>query len=79
MPKFYTSVIFHINQSKEIGAKQCSVFGSGGGQNSPLMSVVPLETLCSEAYFSIAKTAATAKFSVFNCDGGGGCGMCMRV
>ena len=39
MRKFYTSVILLINQSKEIGEKQFSVFGSRGGQNSPLMHV----------------------------------------
>ena len=39
MPKFYTSVILLINQSKEICEKQFSVFGSKGGQNSPLMHV----------------------------------------
>ena len=36
---FPTSVILLINQSKEIGEKQFSVFGSRGGQNSPLMHV----------------------------------------
>ena len=35
MPKFYTSVILLINQSKEIGEKQFSVFGSRGGQIAP--------------------------------------------
>ena len=39
MPKFYTSVILPINQSKEIGEKQLSDFGSRGGQNSPLMHI----------------------------------------
>ena len=39
MPKFYNSVIRLINQSKEIGDKQFSVFGSKGGQISPLMHV----------------------------------------
>ena len=39
MPKFYTSVILLINQSKEIGEKQFSVFGSRGDQNSPLMHI----------------------------------------
>ena len=36
MPKFYTSVIL---QSKEICEKQFSVFGSKGGQISPLMNI----------------------------------------
>ena len=39
MPKFYTSVILLINQSKEFGEKQFLVFGSRGGQISPLMDV----------------------------------------
>ena len=39
MPKFYTSVILLRNQSKEIGEKQFSVFGSRGSQNSPLMHI----------------------------------------
>ena len=39
MPKFYTSVILLINQSKEICEKQFSVLGSEGGQISPLMHV----------------------------------------
>ena len=39
MPKFYTSVILLINQSKEIGEKPFLVFVSRGGQNSPLMHV----------------------------------------
>ena len=39
MPKFYTSVILLINQSKEICEKQFSVFGSKGGQISPLMHI----------------------------------------
>ena len=34
MPKFYTSVILLINQSKEICEKQFSVFGSRGVQNA---------------------------------------------
>ena len=37
MSKFYTSVFLLIDQAKEIGEKQFSVFGSIGGQNSPLM------------------------------------------
>ena len=39
MPKFYTSVILLINQSKEICEKQFSVFGSKGGQINPLMHI----------------------------------------
>ena len=39
MPKFYTSVILLIIQSKEICEKQFSVFGSKEGQISPLMNV----------------------------------------
>ena len=39
MPKFYTSVILLINQSKEIWEKQFSVFDSRGGQNSPSMHI----------------------------------------
>ena len=39
MQNFYTSVILLINQSNEIGEKQVSVFGSRGGQISPLMHV----------------------------------------
>ena len=39
MPKFYTLVIFLINQSKEACEKQFTVFGSKGGQISPLMHV----------------------------------------
>ena len=39
MPEFYTWVILLINQQDEIGEKQLSVFGSLGGQNSPLMHV----------------------------------------
>ena len=39
MPEFYTWAIFLINQQDEIGEKQLSVFGSRGGQNSPLMHV----------------------------------------
>ena len=39
MPKFYTSVILLINQSKEISEKHFSVFGSRGGQNNPIMHV----------------------------------------
>ena len=43
MPKFYTSVILLINQSKEIGEKQFSGFGSRGGQNRPIMHIPPLQ------------------------------------
>ena len=39
MPKFYTTGIRLINQSKEICEKQFSSFGSKGGQISPLMHV----------------------------------------
>ena len=42
MQNFHTWVIFLINQSEEseeIGEKQHSVFGSRGGQISPLMHV----------------------------------------
>ena len=39
MPEFYTWTILLINQQDEIGEKQLSVFGSRGGQNSPLMHV----------------------------------------
>ena len=45
MPKFYTSVILLIKQSKEIYEKQFSFFGSKGGQISPLMHVPLLITL----------------------------------
>ena len=38
-PKFYTSVILLISQSKEICEKQFSVFGSKGGQIISLMHV----------------------------------------
>ena len=43
-PKFYTSVILLINQSKEICEKQFSVVGSkgGGGANKPLNARTPL-------------------------------------
>ena len=43
MPKFYTSAILLINQSKEICVKQFSVFGTRGGQTSPLMHVPLLD------------------------------------
>ena len=39
MPEFYIWAILLINQQDEIGEKQLSVFGSIGGQNSPLMHV----------------------------------------
>ena len=39
MLKFDTSVILLITQSKEIGEKQFLVFGSRGGQISPLMHI----------------------------------------
>ena len=39
MPEFYTWAILLINQQDEIGEKQLSVFGSRGGQNSPLMHI----------------------------------------
>ena len=39
MPKFDTSVILLMTQSKEIGEKQFLVFGSRGGQISPLMHI----------------------------------------
>ena len=39
MPEFYTRAITLINRQDEIGEKQLSVFGSRGGQNSPLMHV----------------------------------------
>ena len=42
MPEFYTWAILLINQQDEIGETQLSVFGSRGGQDSPLMHV----TLC---------------------------------
>ena len=42
MPDFYTCFILLINQSEEIGEKQLSVFGSRGGQISPLMHVALL-------------------------------------
>ena len=37
MPKFYTSVILQIDQSKEIGEKQLPVLdlGGGGGKIAP--------------------------------------------
>ena len=34
-----TWAILLINQQNEIGEKQLSVFGSRGGQNSPLMHI----------------------------------------
>ena len=43
--EFYTTVILLINQLKEIGEKQLSVFGSRGGQISPLMHIPLLEYL----------------------------------
>ena len=46
MLRFYTSVIPLISQSKEIGEKQFSVFGSGGGQNTPLMHVPLYPSMC---------------------------------
>ena len=39
MPELYTWAILLINQQDEIGEKQLLVFGSRGGQNSPLMHV----------------------------------------
>ena len=39
MPEFYSWAILLINHQDEIGEKQLSVFGSRGGQNSPLMHV----------------------------------------
>ena len=39
MPEIYNWVIILISQSEEIGEKQLSVFGSRGGQISPLMQV----------------------------------------
>ena len=39
MPEFYTLANLLIKQSEEIGEKQPLVFGSGGGQISPLMHV----------------------------------------
>ena len=39
MPEFYTWAILLVNQEDETGEKQLSVFGSKGGQNSPLMHV----------------------------------------
>ena len=39
MPEFYTWAILQINQQDEIGEKQLSIYGSRGGQNSPLMHV----------------------------------------
>ena len=44
MPEFYTWVILLKNESEEIGEKQLSVFGSRGGQISPLMHV-PLKPI----------------------------------
>ena len=45
MLEFYTWAILLTNQLDEIGEKQLSVFGSGGGQNSPLMHVPLLVNL----------------------------------
>ena len=46
MPKFYTSVILLIFQSREIGEEQFSVFGSRGGggwvAKLPLYARTPL-------------------------------------
>ena len=39
MPEFYTCVILLINLLEEIGEKQRLIFGSRGGQFSPLMHV----------------------------------------
>ena len=39
MPDFYTWVIPLNNQSEDVGEKQLSVYGSRGGQISPLMHV----------------------------------------
>ena len=39
MPEFYIWAILLINQQEEMGKNQLSVFGSRGGQNSPLMHV----------------------------------------
>ena len=57
MPEFYTWAILLINQQDEIGEKQLSVFGSRGGQNSPLMHV-PFST----AYKKIIKYRQMKKF-----------------
>ena len=48
MPEFYTWAILLINQQDKIGEKKLSIFGSRGGQNSPLM-LVPLLTLRCQA------------------------------
>ena len=40
MPGFCTWIILLINQSEKHGEKQFSVFGSRGGQISPLMHAV---------------------------------------
>ena len=58
MPKFYTLVIVPINQSKEICEKQISVFGSRGGQISPLMHI-PL-------YYTILNGGQAEPFLTFN-------------
>ena len=39
MPEFYTWTIILVNQLDAIGEKQFSVFGSRGGQISPLIHV----------------------------------------
>ena len=42
MPNFYTSVIFLINQSEEIGEKQFMVFGFKEDQKKALNARTPL-------------------------------------
>ena len=54
MPKFDTPVILLINQSKEICEKQFSVFGSKGGQISPLLHV-PLLIEIAKIIYAIIK------------------------
>ena len=52
MLEFYTWAILLKNERDEIGEKQLSVFGSRGGQNSPLMHI-PLCTSMPLASYKI--------------------------
>ena len=53
MPEIFTWVILLINESEEIGEKQLSVFGSRGGQISPLMHIALYCEFCYEQYIHI--------------------------
>ena len=80
MPEFYTWAILLINQQNKIGEKQLSVFGSRGGQNSPLMHV-PLprgfyfhETSHIRSFAKIKTLAKISEFTSFlDCCNGTNC------